>query len=231
MATIALPFHHRRHKLGFAGPDKRASPGRLAGRIALGAAGLALSGFALYFIKERSQEEAGHRLLESDGGFSLRRYDRLVVAEVRSTGTLAEAMDEGYRPLADYIGAKPGARAEDATSRKIAMTVPVTVSPAEQAGVWTVRFVMPHAWSRASLPEPAGEVTLGEIAPRTLAVVRFAGRGTDHDLIAEKHRELLEWVAKRGLHPLGEPEFAAYNAPIVPGSLRRNEWWVEVGRR
>jgi hypothetical protein len=74
-------------------------------------------------------------------------------------------------------------------------------------------------------------VVLDEIAPRTLAVVRFAGLGTDHELITEKHGELLAWVAKRGLHPLGEPEFAAYNAPVVPGSLRRNEWWVEVERR
>jgi hypothetical protein len=31
------------------------------------------------------------------------------------------------------------------------------------------------------------------------------------------------------LQTLSEPEFAAYNAPIVPGTLRRNEWWVEVG--
>jgi hypothetical protein len=91
----ALPFRrHRRETSSLAGLGKLPSPGRLAGRIALGAAGLALSGFALYFIKERSQEEAGHQLLETDGAFSLRRYDRLVVAAVRSVGTLAQAMDQ-----------------------------------------------------------------------------------------------------------------------------------------
>lgn len=109
------------------------------------------------------------------------------------------------------------------------MTVPVTVSPADTAGSWTIRFVMPRAWSRASLPEPANGVVLGEQPARTLAAVRFAGRGTDRDLIAAKRAELLEWAQRRGLEVRSEPEFAVYNAPIVPGVLRRNEWWVEVG--
>jgi hypothetical protein len=204
------------------------TPQRIAGEIALGAAGLAVGGFALYFLKERSQEEAEHTVLERDGAFSLRRYSRLVVAEVRRYGPLADALDEGYRPLADYISGKHNARQPGANPRRIAMTAPVTVTPGDKSGSWMIRFVMPGAWSRASLPEPANGVQLGEIAPRTLAAVRFAGRGTDRELIARKRDELLDWVEKRGLQMLGEPEFAVYNAPIVPGVLRRNEWWVEV---
>ena len=61
--------------------------------------------------------------------------------------------------------------------------------------------------------------------------MRFAGRGADRELIADKREELLDWVRKRGLTTSSEPEFAAYNAPIVPGVLRRNEWWVEVETR
>ena len=109
------------------------------------------------------------------------------------------------------------------------MTVPVTVSPGDTSGSWIVRFVMPHEWNRASLPEPANGVVLREIAPRTIAALRFSGRATDRELIANKRERLLEWVSRRGLATRSEPEFAAYNAPIVPGTLRRNEWWVEVG--
>lgn len=223
--AAALPLR-RRHTLGaFA---RRHSPRRLAGELALGAAGLAVGGFALYFLKERSQEEAEHAVIERDGAFTVRRYARLVTAQVTRYGTIAEAMDEGYRPLADYISGKQDSRAPGAGGRRIAMTVPVTVSPADKPGAWTIRFVMPKSWSRASLPEPAGGVALGELPPRTLAAVRFAGRGTDRELIAAKRHELLAWVEKRGLQTVSEPEFAAYNAPIVPGVLRRNEWWVEV---
>lgn len=226
--ALTAALSHRRPSLSFDRHARRRSPRRLAGELALGAAGLVVSSFALYFLKERSQEEAEHSVLERDGAFSLRRYARLVTAEAHVGGTLAEAMDAGYRPLADYISGGRDARQPGATDRKIAMTVPVTVSPDDQPGRWLVRFVMPRAWSRATLPEPADEVALGELPPRTLAVVRFAGKGTDRDLLARKREELLQWVRKRGLHTLGEPEFAACNAPIVPGPLRRNEWWVEV---
>ncbi|MBV1690237.1 heme-binding protein [Novosphingobium sp. G106] len=224
--TAALPLHSRQ---SFGALLGRQSPRRIAGEIALGAAGLAIGGLALYFLKERSQEEAEHTVIERDGAFTVRRYARLVTAEVTRYGTIADAMDEGFRPLFDYISNKHDSRMTGATGRKIAMTVPVTVSPADKPGAWTIRFVMPRSWSRATLPEAANGVTLGERAPRTLAAVRFNGRGTDRDLIAAKRDELLAWVEKRGLQTLGEPEFAAYNAPIVPGALRRNEWWVEVG--
>jgi hypothetical protein len=227
--TAALPNHHRRHSLGSL--IRRQSPRRIAGELALGAAGLAIGGFALYFLKERSQEEAEHSVIERDGAFTVRRYARLVTAEVTRYGTIAEAMDEGYRPLAQYIAGKHDSRMSGATGRRIAMTVPVTVSPGDKPGAWTIRFFMPKAWSRASLPEPANGVALGERVPRTLAAVRFAGRGTDRELIAAKRDELLAWVEKRGLQTLSEPELAAYNAPVVPGALRRNEWWVEVGSK
>lgn len=231
MVALSLKRHHRPSlDLGAVTGHQR-SPRRLAGELALGAAGLAVGGLALYFLKERTQEEAEYALIERDGAISVRRYARLVTAEVRRFGTLTEAMDEGFRPLFNYISAKKNARKAGAEGRKIAMTVPVTVSPGDHAGEWTVRFVMPRSWSRASLPEPANGVTLGELKPRTLAAVRFAGRGTDRELIAKKRGELLTWVGKRGLQALSEPEFAAYNAPIVPGALRRNEWWVEVGSK
>jgi hypothetical protein len=236
MALSAAPSLRPRlgNRLGHLFSGKRAdsrSPGRIAGEVALGVVGLAASGFALYFVKERSQEEAEHTVLERDGAFSLRRYGRLVTAEVSRYGPLADALDEGFRPLADYISGKNESRQAGTTSRRIAMTVPVTAAPGEQSGSWVVRFFMPRDWSRASLPEPVNGVRLGEIAPRTVAAVRFAGHGTDRELMAGKRAELLEWVQDRGLHILSEPEFAAYNAPIVPGLLRRNEWLVEVQAR
>ena len=209
----------------------RQTPKRIAGEVALGAAGLAIGGLALYFLKERSQEEAEYSVLERDGAFTVRRYARLVTAEVNRFGTMTEALDSGYRALAGYISSKPNARARGADERKIAMTVPVTVSPGKTSGGWTVRFVMPRSWSRASLPEPARDVALAELPPRTVAAMRFAGTGTDRELVSRKRDELLDWARKRGLTKLSEPEFAAYNAPIVPGTLRRNEWWVEVETR
>jgi hypothetical protein len=227
--TAALPFRrHNHHTPDIEALAGRQTPRRIVGEIALGAAGLAAGGLALYFVKERSQEEAEHSMLERDGAFSLRRYARLVVAEVCRYGPLAQAMDEGYRPLADYIGAKHGARQPGVNDRRISMTVPVILAPGDKAGSWLVRFVMPRAWSRASLPEPANGVTLNDLPPRTVAAIRFAGRSGDRELLAKKREELLDWIGKRALQMVSEPEFAVYNAPVVPPLMRRNEWWVEV---
>ncbi|HEX7742133.1 MAG TPA: heme-binding protein, partial [Sphingobium sp.] len=114
--TAALPLHSRQ---SFGTLLGRQSPRRIAGEIALGAAGLAIGGLALYFLKERTQEEAAHTVIERDGAFSLRRYERLVTAEVTRYGTIADAMDEGFRPLFDYIANKPNSRMPGATKRKI----------------------------------------------------------------------------------------------------------------
>jgi hypothetical protein len=230
--SAALPFHRRHHgSVAIGSFSLRRSAGRLAGEVAVGAAALAVGGFALYFLKERSQEEAEHDVLEREGRFSLRRYDRLLVAEARRYGTLADAMDEGYRALAGYIAARHDSRRKGETASKIAMTVPVLVTPGDKSGGWTVRFIMPRNWIQSSLPKPASGVTLSQLPARNVAAIRFTGRGTDHGLMVRKRDELLDWIERRGFHTQSEPEFAAYNAPIVPGRLRRNEWWVEVVRK
>lgn len=231
---VTLSFrHHHRSRFGLDRLTSRRSRGRSAGRmageVALGAATLALGGFALYFLKERSQEEAEHDTLERDGSFSLRRYLPRIIAEVRASGRLIEAMDDGFRPLSDYISAHPGSRAANQTNDRIAMAIPVSVAPAEgQAGEWRVRFTLPRAWHRQKLPEPSQGVELIELPARTLAAVRFGGKGSDTKLIERQRDALLNWVQGRGLVALSEPEFAAYNAPVVPGLLRRNEWWVDI---
>ena len=36
------------------------------------------------------------------------------------------------------------------------------------------------------------------------------------------------WLAKRGVRSNGEPEYAFYNSPMIPGPLRRNEVWLAI---
>jgi len=58
-------------------------------------------------------------------------------------------------------------------------------------------------------------------------VVSFAGRATDR-LLAEQEDRLRGWLAKRGIKAGGEPEYAFYNSPMIPGPLRRNEVWLAL---
>ena len=223
MANLPAPLAHA---LG-----RQTAGEKLASRAGIALAGLgalALGGFAAYYLQERTQEQPEHDVLETDGAFSLRRYAPALTAETRRIGTRDNAMRSAFGTLAAYIFAKPGGRAGTADDRKIAMTVPVTATPDPDDEEWIVRFNLPKKWSRASLPVPGAGVTITEQPARTLAVVQFAGNAKDESLVAENRARLLAWIDRRGLIALSQPEFAGYNAPIVPGPLRRNEVWIEV---
>jgi len=204
-----------------------AKGGAGAGLVLAGTAAVAAGAFALYYWRERNQEEARFDLIAQEAGFELRRYQSHLVAETVVKGDRDEALSQGFKRIADYIFAKPGGRADGDDNEKIAMTVPVSTS-AEDNRTWTVRFVMPAQYKRKDLPTPAAGVSIAQRAKRHVAVLRFSGKGSDDALVVDKRRELMAWVEERGFKPVGEVEYAFYNAPIVPGFLRRNEVWIAV---
>ena len=72
----------------------------------VGVAAAVLGGAAFYYLKERSTEEPGYRPLETDGDHQIRDYPALTVAETVVEGSRRDALDQGFRILADYIFAK-----------------------------------------------------------------------------------------------------------------------------
>ena len=198
------------------------------------AAGVALiGGAAFYYLKERSTEEPGFRPLETDGDHQIRDYPALTVAETVVNGPRRDALDQGFRILADYIFAK------SRDGEELPMTVPVMQDSGDPMasdpplfdddleGAWRTRFVMPDGRSTDDLPDPPEGVELVELPARKVAVVSFAGRANDR-LLAEQEDRLRGWLAKRGEKADGEPEYAFYNSPMIPGPLRRNEVWLPL---
>lgn len=205
-----------------------AKGGAGAGVLLAGAAVIAAGAFALYYWRERQQEEPAYDLLAKDGDFELRRYKPYLVAETIQKGDRSEALEAGFRQIAAYIFAKPEGRASsEDDEEKIAMTVPVTTT-SEDNRSWRTRFVMPRVQTRETLPQPAAGVSIAEQGERHVAAIRFAGKGTDEALIEDKKRELVAWLGERGFKAAGDAEYAFYNAPIVPGPLRRNEVWIAI---
>ena len=192
-----------------------------------------LGGAAFYYFRERSQEEPEFRALESDGDHQIREYPALTVAETVVNGPRREALDQGFRVLADYIFAK------SRDGEALPMTVPVMQDSGDPMGsdpplfdddlegAWRTRFVMPAGRRSDDLPDPPEGVELVELPARKVAVVSFPGRATD-DLLAEQEGRLRGWLAKRGERSAGEPEYAFYNSPMIPGPLRRNEIWLAL---
>lgn len=175
---------------------------------------------AVWYVND--VETPDFKVVNSEGAFEIRDYPSLIVAEVVRNGDRKAAIRGGFSPLASYIFAKKR------EGEPIAMTAPVTQSKTDAGEAWTVRFVMPEAYSLDMLPRPADEdVRLVQIPAVRRAAVQFSGVATD-ELLAEKESSLRAWLSRQGLQVTGSATYAFYNAPFTIGFLRRNEVLLQV---
>ena len=193
-----------------------------AGRWIAAGLGLAAMGAAAVYAQYRNTEEPEFALVRAEGDFELRDYPALVVAEVTSSGDRQRASGASFRRLAAYIFAQDRPQGGES----IAMTAPV-IQQETGAGAWRMRFVMPAKYTLASLPPAPADITLTEVPARRMAAVRFSGNGGSAEL-ASREASLRRWMEAQGITAAGEAEFAFYDAPMVPGPLRRNEVLIPV---
>jgi hypothetical protein len=157
------------------------------------------------------------------------------VAETYVEGDFEAVGSEGFRRLADYIGGKNRKKesismtapvSQKPVSEKIAMTAPV--SQAQENGQWRIAFMMPSAYTMATLPIPEDDrIALKEEKEKTVAVIRYSGtwrkkRYVDHET------KLMDWISKKGWKIIGAPVWARYNPPFMPWFMRRNEILIPV---
>jgi DNA gyrase inhibitor GyrI len=196
-----------------------------AGRWIAAGLGIAAVGAAAAYAQYRNIEEPDYTLVSADDAFELRDYPPLVVAEVSHPGSRERASGASFRRLAAYIFGQD----RPAGGESIAMTAPV-LQDETAPNRWRMRFVMPAKYTLATLPPAPADIALTEVPARRMAAVRFSGNGGGRDLALMEAR-LRDWLARQGLMPAGEPEFAFYDAPMVPGPLRRNEVLIPVAAR
>ncbi len=88
---------------------------------------------------------------------------------------------------------------------------------------WTIRFLMPRAYSLESLPTPNDPgIELKTLPPSRFAVVTFSGLARSRD-VAKKITELRAFATAHRLNPESSSALARYNPPWTPWFLRRNE--------
>lgn len=184
--------------------------------------GIAVIGAAAVYAQYRNTEEPEYALVRAEGDFELRDYPTLVVAEVTSSGDRQRASGASFRRLAAYIFAQD----RPAGGESIAMTAPV-LQQETGAGAWRMRFVMPAKYTLETLPPAPADIALTQVPARRMAAIRFSGNGGASDLAAHE-AQLRSWLDGQGLVPEGEAEYAFYDAPMVPGPLRRNEVLILV---
>jgi hypothetical protein len=169
-------------------------------------------------------EEAPYRVLVSEPPFEQRHYPSFVVAETELPGDFDSASRTGFRRVGAYIF---GENSSDAgSSRKIAMTAPVTVTPIPSG--WRLHFVMPSQEKLETLPKPNNsQVAIRRIDDHEMVSVRFSGWATA-SAIKENTDRLTEWALSRKLTLVGTPQVARYNDPFTLPWRRRNEILIEI---
>lgn len=181
-------------------------------------------------------EQPKYEVVASQGSIEIRDYAPMIVAEAEVKGERKEAINQGFRMIADYIFGN------NASVKKVAMTAPVTQQPSEKIAMtapvtqqaagesWKIRFVMPASYAMESLPKPNNEaVKLREIEGKRFVVIRFSGTGSS-DNLKEHEDALASFLREKQLKPLSAATYAFYNPPWTLPFLRRNEVMVEIGK-
>ncbi len=186
-------------------------------------------------MPSQATEEPDYKVVQTLDEIELREYATYTVAEVVVPGPAAEAGNLAFPILASYIfGKNKGTQkfamtapvTQAAEPVKLEMTAPVTQTAAP--GGFRVQFVLPKGITRASAPEPLDmRVTLRDIAPSRVAVIRYSGFWSDANY--NQHLAKLQAALRTAnLIWVGEPVYSRYNAPFTPWFLRRNEIWLHL---
>ena len=174
-------------------------------------------GWWIYKGSRFDAEPTPYTVLRRDAPFELRRYSSLSVATTPIHGD----NDAAFRRLFRFIDRSNTAR------EKIAMTTPVFFD-GEPGAQERMSFVMPPETVRAGVPAPAASaVTLDARPAQRVAVYRFSG-ATRPEREREAIAKLRAWMSFENLKAFAEPTIAYYDAPFIPGWLRRNEAMLRI---
>ena len=162
-------------------------------------------------------ETAPYKVLIKEDNFELRQYDDYYTAAVEGPSLNGS---NGFSQIFDYISGN------NEEQKKISMTTPVFNEMGNDKV--TTEFVMPSAFSEETLPEPGNKkIRIKKNDTRLAASVTFSGT-VNESKIRDYEKKLLDWIAKKGMDPVGNFYLARYNPPFIPPFLRRNEVLIDI---
>ena len=158
----------------------------------------------------------------------------MIIAEVKTTGSRQDSINNGFRVLADFIfgnneGKKQLSMTGEITQQagtKIAMTAPVQQEKTDTE--WAISFIMPSTFSIDTVPNPINErIKIIQIPSKRYAVITFSGRSTEENLTTHTN-ELKKYINGSSYSKAGNAKYAFYNPPWTLPFLRRNEVQFEL---
>jgi hypothetical protein len=172
-------------------------------------------------------------IVQKDGKFEIREYQEYINASVEIESDFKNAINQGFRILADYIFGNNRAKTsismtapvteQAVKSKKIEMTAPVTAAKLGESKKFLISFTMPSQYTLETLPDPMNQViSIRKIAQHKAAVLKFSGHLNERTAV-KKTQELVEWLKKNNLQAKDDFLVAQYNPPWILGPFRKNE--------
>jgi len=186
----------------------------------------------------RGIEQPKYVVEEVRDGYEIRTYEPYIVAEtVVSTANESQALNAGFRLIADYIfGNNVGQQKISMTSpvtsaelqsEKISMTAPV-ISSETATGTRKVAFIMPSKYTLETLPKPNNDaVVLREVGAHTVAAKTFSWYASN-DRIETKKGQLRAALQQDGITVSSDITYAGYNPPLSAPFVQRHEILIDI---
>jgi hypothetical protein len=180
-------------------------------------------------------EEPKYETIEQDGPFSIRRYEKTLIARVTVEGPHKDAVPQGFKKLAAFIFGENESHTtfamtapvlQEDGSEKLPMTSPVLQE--SRGTAWTISFIMPEKFTKENLPQPTdASIELTELPERTVAVFKYSGTNDEEKMLHAKS-ELEKKLKEFSLDAISDVKWAQYDPPFTIPLLKTNEALVEV---
>jgi hypothetical protein len=174
-------------------------------------------------------EKPSYQTVSKADGFEVRAYEPYLIAETEVSAEFSGAGNIAFQALFNYIsGYNTSPSLVDEQSEKISMTIPVNQTQTDDDR-YKVSFVLPAKFSLETAPVPrSNSVTVRELPSMLMASIRYSGNWSQKRY-EKKLAALRASLQEDGrFMPVGEPMFARYNPPLVPGLFRRNEILIPI---
>jgi DNA gyrase inhibitor GyrI len=167
-------------------------------------------------------EKPSYQVIKQFNNIEVRTYPSLLVATVQTTGSRKEAIQTGFKSLANFIFG------QNKSGTKIEMTAPVLQQQLNDDKNWSVSFIMPKNYTFSTLPQANNDqISIEQWPPRSVIVIRFSGLSSNNNI--QQHLELLnDFISSHDYQTTGLPIFAFYNPPWTLPFLRRNEIMIQL---
>ena len=165
-------------------------------------------------------EKPKYKILSLNNNIELRQYDSIFIAEVVVEGQRKDAINKGFKILANYIFGG------NSDNLKIEMTAPVKQQKTNNG--WRISFSMPEKYNLDSLPIPKNKaVQLKRITNKKFATISFSGFNSDENITLNENL-LKNYLIKNKMVSNNFPIYAFYNPPWTLPMFRRNEIMFEI---